>query len=102
MRLNRDLSPQFKSESQRWMLAVTFGLSEVLLARAGILPNIEMLDEPTQHLSQAGIDDLLDHLKQRAIDAQRAIYFIDHRALDRGAFDGVIQIEKDQAGSRLV
>lgn len=79
-------------ESQRLQLAATFALGEVLLARAGMEPNVEVLDEPTQHLSQEGIDSLLECLADRAQDLKRAIYLIDHRSLDRGSFKGVIKI----------
>lgn len=88
-------------EAQRWQLACAFALAEVLLGRGGIVPNIEVLDEPTQHLSQQGIDDLLSHLKDRASALGRAIYFIDHRSLDRGSFDGMLTVTKDTGGSHL-
>lgn len=88
-------------EAQRWQLAMTFGLAEVLLERAGVTPNIEVLDEPTQHLSQAGIDALLAHLKDRALELGRTIFFVDHRALDRGSFDSQMFVIKDQHGSHL-
>lgn len=89
-------------ESTRWQLACTFGLAEVLLSRCGVTPNIEVLDEPTKHLSQSGIDDLLDCLKERALNLDRSIYFIDHRLLDSGYFDKVICVEKTEAGSRII
>jgi DNA repair exonuclease SbcCD ATPase subunit len=85
-------------ESQRWQLAVTFALSEVLLGRSGLLPNMEVLDEPTRGMSPAGLQDLLECLKQRAQDMERAIYFVDHHSLDRGEFDGVIKVVKDPDG----
>ena len=89
-------------ERTRWQMAVTFALSEILLGRAGLSPNIEVLDEPTRHLSQQGIDDLLDHLKDRAKDQGRAIFFVDQMLLDKGIFDGVIQLEMDKDGARVV
>lgn len=89
-------------ESQRWHLAATFGLSGVLLSRAGIECNVEVLDEPSQHLSDEGIDDLLHCLQKRAMSLKRAIYFIDHRVLDRGNFDGIITVVKDENGSHIV
>lgn len=89
-------------ENQRLQLAATFGLSDVLLSRAGIEPNIEVLDEPTQRLSTEGIDDLLDSLSSRARDLGRAIFFLDHRSIDRGSFDGVITVSKDKQGSKIL
>jgi DNA repair exonuclease SbcCD ATPase subunit len=83
-------------ESQRWQLAATFGLAEVLLARAGVSTDFEVLDEPTSHLSPEGIDDLLSCLYDRAREQNRRILLIDHNSLDRGAFDGVICVTKDK------
>lgn len=88
-------------EAQRWQLAVTLALSEILLARAGIETDIEILDEPTTHLSQEGIDDLLYSLKDRASELKRRIFLIDHRSLDRGSFDGIINVIKDESGVRV-
>lgn len=88
-------------ESQRLQLAVAFGLSEVLLERAGVSPNIEVLDEPTKGLSTQGVDDLLEHLSVRAKELGRALYFVDHHSLDRGAFDDAITIVKDEKGAHI-
>ncbi len=82
-------------EVQRWQLAVTFGLAEVLLQRAGVSTDFEILDEPTSHLSAEGVEDLLECLNDRARELDRRIFIIDHHALDRGLFDGVITIAKD-------
>ena len=81
-------------ESQSWQLAVTFGLAEVLLGRAGISTDFETLDEPTSHLSPEMIDNLLLCLSDRARELQRRIFLIDHNSLDRGSFDGVITVQK--------
>jgi DNA repair exonuclease SbcCD ATPase subunit len=88
-------------EAQRWQLAVTFALSEVLLSRAGITADWEVLDEPTGFLSREGIDDLLECLHTRAHELQRRVYLIDHRSLERGSFDGIINVIKDGAGIHI-
>jgi Herelleviridae exonuclease len=88
-------------EAQRWQLAVTFALSEVLLSRAGITPDFMILDEPTGFLSREGIDDLLECLHSQAHELQRRIYLIDHRSLERGSFDGMVTVVKDGSGVHL-
>lgn len=88
-------------ESQRWQLSVSFALSEVLLARAGLSPNVEILDEPTRGLSAAGVSDLLDHLRDRALELGRSVFFVDHHSLDKGAFDGTLMITKTNKGSSM-
>jgi len=88
-------------ESQRLQLATTFALSEVLLTRAGITPSVEIFDEPTKGLSPEGVEDLLEHLRERAKDLERSILFCDHHSLERGAFDGIITVIKDDKGSHI-
>jgi DNA repair exonuclease SbcCD ATPase subunit len=85
-------------ESQRWQLAVAPGLSEVLLARAGVSPNIEIYDEPTRGMSAEGIEDLLEHLRTRALEFGRVLYLCDHHSLHRGAFDGILEVVKEKTG----
>ena len=83
-------------ESQRLQLAVTTALSEILLIRAGISPNIEIMDEPTRALSREGITDLLECLRERATELNRAIFFIDHNSLE-SFLDKVITEQKKVA-----
>jgi hypothetical protein len=89
-------------ESQRWELAITFGLADVLLTRAGIEPDFEVLDEPSTHLSPEAVDDLLGCLRDRAYEMNRRIFVVDHSSFDSGAFDGVIDIVKDNTGTHLI
>lgn len=88
-------------ERQRWQLAVTFALSEVLLERAGLTSNLEVLDEPSKGIAAGGLTQLIDHLRQRARNKNKAILLVDHHALDRGAFDKVMVVVRDANGSRL-
>lgn len=85
-------------EAVRWQFACTFALNEILLTRAGVDTDIEIYDEPTRHLSQGGIDDLLSCLRERAVALRRRIFFIDHYSLDHGAFDGIISVTKKPDG----
>jgi DNA repair exonuclease SbcCD ATPase subunit len=87
--------------SQRWQLAVTSALAEILLARAGIDTDFEILDECSTHLSREGIEDLLSCLRNRARELNRRIYFIDHHMLDHGAFDGVCTVARTNDGVTL-
>jgi len=88
-------------ESQRWRLAVSFGLSEVLLTRAGATTNIEVLDEPTHSLSPEGTSRLLEHLTERAKTLERVIYFIDQHSLEKGYFDQVFTVINDEEGAHI-
>lgn len=88
-------------ESQRWQLAVAFGLSEIILARAGVNPKLMVLDEPTKGLSTEGVNTLLEFLQERAISQKQTIYIVEHHSLDKGLFNGVISIEKTAKGSQI-
>jgi DNA repair exonuclease SbcCD ATPase subunit len=89
-------------ESQRLQLAIAFGLSEVILSRAGVSPSLEILDEPSKGLSSEGVKDLLEHLAERAKELGRAIYIVEHHSLEKGCFTKTILIEKDENGSRII
>ena len=87
-------------EAQRWHIAVTCGLSEVLLSRAGIEPDIEVYDEITNYISSEGIDDVMEFLRERAIELNRKIYLIDHH-IGVGDFTDTVDIIKDETGIKI-
>lgn len=89
-------------EENSLQLAMSFGLADVLLARAGLSPNLMFIDEPTRGLPSEGISDLLECLVDQARDSQKTIYLIDHHSLDRGNFTGMIMVEKSKTGSHIV
>lgn len=88
-------------ETQRLRMAATMAMSSVVLAGLGVNTNIEVWDEPCEHLSEEGIDDLLDVLHSRAQALGRQIWLIEHRALDYG-FDGVLHITRSKKGVEIV
>ena len=102
-------SPAFQSsldmmspgESQRARLAVSLGLASLIQRHAGIRWSIEVLDEPTAWLSEQGVEDLLETLSSRASSQHKSIWLCDHRALSAGSFLEVMQVVKDEHGSRI-
>jgi energy-coupling factor transporter ATP-binding protein EcfA2 len=88
-------------EGQRVRLAGCFGLANLITERAGLSNRIEFYDELSQHMSDEGIEDMLNTLRDRAINSEKQIYVIDHRSIDYGDFTETIQIIKDENGSRL-
>ncbi|MCI0553272.1 MAG: AAA family ATPase, partial [Anaerolineae bacterium] len=86
-------------ESQRLRLASALALSEVLLSHAGIDPGMEVLDEPTRHLTKEGIKSLAPFLAARARDIKRRTYYTDHQAVDSKHFMGEIIVHKTSSGS---
>jgi DNA repair exonuclease SbcCD ATPase subunit len=88
-------------EAQRLRVVGTLALSQVLLNRAGVKCNIEVLDEPTQHLSTEGVYDLADYLSERAAELHRRIFYLDQTSVRSDAFETVTTIEHTKAGSRI-
>lgn len=86
-------------ESQRLRLAATMGLSNLVLGNLGVRPNVEVWDEPTDGLSQAGVDDLLETLHRRSHQLQRQIWVVDHKSLQFGGFEKITTVVKDGSGS---
>lgn len=88
-------------ESQRLRLAISMGFSNLICNRTGVKPNTEFWDEPSQWLSETGIQDLLTVLANRAERQQKIILLADHRVLDFGGFAGTLMVTKDGNGSHV-
>lgn len=88
-------------EGQRLRIVGALAFSDVLLRHSGVSANIEVLDEPTQHLSGTGVRDLLEFLAGRAKAFERSIFYVDHMSVESAAFASVTTITKDAKGSRL-
>lgn len=87
-------------ETQRLRVACAVGLSELIRSRMPDAPVIEVWDEPTEHLNEPdGVRDLVEFFSARS--DTRQVWLIDHRALDSGAFDHVVTVVKEAAGSRV-
>jgi DNA repair exonuclease SbcCD ATPase subunit len=86
-------------ESQRLQLACDLGLANLIMQQAGITNTIEFYDEPSKHLSKAGLVDLAETLHQRAIDDNKRIFLVDHNMPEFGEFADVITVTKDENGS---
>jgi DNA repair exonuclease SbcCD ATPase subunit len=88
-------------ERQRLRLVGALALGEVLLHRAGVSPDFEILDEPTQHLSNEGVGDLCNFLADRALSLQRNIFYTDHATVASSRFKSIMTVVKTDHGSKL-
>lgn len=79
-------------ETQRLRIAGAVGVAELIRSRVPDVPRFEVWDEPTAHLSENGILDLIDFFRDRAEDRQ--VFLIDHHSIDSGAFEGIIHVVK--------
>lgn len=89
-------------EGQRLRLIGALALSEVLLNHAGVQTSLEVLDEPTRHLSGEGVRELVDYLATRAQQLGRATFYIDHNTIESMQFASTITVVKGTKGSTIV
>jgi DNA repair exonuclease SbcCD ATPase subunit len=104
--LNKSLVP-FEcwsgGEAQRLRLAISLGLVDFVRNRSIEPCNILIMDEPTQFLSDTGIDDLLIALRDKAMSDGISIFLIDHRNLKTsGVFENMINLIKDENGTIIL
>jgi len=88
-------------ESQRLRLAGALGMADLITAKCAMQPTLEIFDEPSSYLSEAGIMSLLDILGDRARTSGKQIFLIDHRRLDSTKFDGNLSVVKTHDGVRV-
>ena len=86
-------------ETQRLRVACAAGIAELIRSRTLVDPFFEIWDEPTAHLDEDGVKDLIAYFSSRA--DRRQIWLVDHRSLDSGAFDASLTVIKDEKGSRV-
>lgn len=87
-------------EAQRLNLIAAMALSEVLLARAGVETNLQILDEPTQSLSPGGVDGLIEFLAEH-VGRHKTVYFADQTARDSALFADSIYVVRGEGGSTV-
>lgn len=88
-------------EGQRIKLAASLALIDVICARRGHYTDIEVWDEPSTHLSEAGLHAFLELLRSRSKAMGKKIFFIDHSSIISPVFDGYYRIFKDIDGSNI-
>lgn len=86
-------------ETQRLRLAGDLGLANLIMEQAGLTNYIEILDEPSEHMSPEGIEDMIETLHQRAHDTGRQIWLVDHSTMDFGGFSGTLTTVMDENGA---
>lgn len=90
-------------ETQRLRLAGDLGLSNLIMERTGLRNAIEFYDEPSEHMSAEGREDLVDTLYERAHNTNRKIWLVEHNTLSFGGFSGVLKLVMGKDGvSNLV
>lgn len=85
-------------ETQRLRLAGDLGLANLIMEQVGFVNRIEIIDEPSEHMSPEGIEDMVETLHQRAHAMQKQIWLVDHNTMEFSEFSGVLTAEMDAKG----
>lgn len=85
-------------ETQRLRLAGDLGLANLIMEQVGLDNQIEIIDEPTEHMSREGIDDLVETIHQRARDTRKQIWLVEHHSLNSTNFSGMLTSIMDEKG----
>jgi DNA repair exonuclease SbcCD ATPase subunit len=85
-------------EVQRLRLAGDLGLSNLIMEQAGFENMVEIIDEPSEHLSAEGIEDFIVTIAGRAEDTGRQIWLIDHCSMDSTLFSGMLHCTMNKEG----
>lgn len=88
-------------EEQRLKVAGSAAFSDLVCDRMGVRPSMEIWDEPTQHLSGEGCDDLMEFFGHRARMLKKQIWVIDHRTTASGEVDGHWHFTKNEYGTHI-
>lgn len=88
-------------ESQRLRLGIAMGFASLIQRASGVWFGWEVWDEPTQWLSDLGIEDLLQALQYRAESQSKSVWLIDHRALQFSGFKEIWMATKELSGSSI-
>ena len=88
-------------ESQRLRLAMSMGLASMIQRSSGVRYGFEVWDEPTAWLGDEGVTNLLDALRYRAESQKKAVWIVDHRALQSSSFDEIWTAVKTAEGTKV-
>jgi energy-coupling factor transporter ATP-binding protein EcfA2 len=88
-------------EEQRIRLAVALGMSNLIQRMSNTFYDLEVWDEPTNFLSNEGIEGLLSCLQYRSVQQGKGVWLIDHRALVFSGFSQVWTMTKTIEGSSM-
>jgi len=88
-------------EGQRLRVLGGLALSQVLLNHIGVEPAMEILDEPSSHLSEEGVDDMVELLSERARQQNKIIYLTDHTVIESARFASTLTVVKGAKGSTV-
>ena len=88
-------------EKQRLRLIGSWALAETLLGQVGLTTNMEVVDEPTTHLSPEGTRDIIELLAERAQRLGKRIFYVDHTARESGRYAATVTVRRSRRGAAV-
>ena len=88
-------------ETQRLRIAGAIGMADIITNSRAVVLGLEVWDEPSQHLSPEGMEDLPELLYNRAVDLDKQVWLVDHHVVEYGGFEEVVTVVKDRDGSSV-
>lgn len=86
-------------EVQRLRLAGDLGFANLILEQAGHNNRIEFYDEPSEHLSTEGVEDMVETLYDRAHSQNKRVWLVDHTTIGFGQFSGTLTAVMSKDGA---
>ena len=97
----RDLRAYSGGELQRVKLAIQLGLGAMVEQLTNTSWNFEVWDEPSQFLSEEGIQGLFASLQGRAQRLSKKIFIVDHHSVNYSELTGVYRFIREGGKVRL-
>ena len=86
-------------EAQQLRLCSVFAISSLIQSHMNVQWGLEIYDEPSRHVSDEGLDTILNILYERAIRLKKIVFLTDHRFLESREFQGIAEVTKTEDGS---
>ena len=86
-------------EAQQLRLCSVFAISSLIQSHMNVQWGLEIYDEPSRHVSDEGLDTILNILYERATRLKKIVFLTDHRFLESREFQGIAEVTKTEDGS---
>lgn len=88
-------------ELQRLKIATQAAMCDLIRSRFGGAMALEVWDEPGQHLSERGCQDMMAFFRERAATLGIEVWIVDHRSTTSGEFDQQLVVTRTKSGTAV-
>ena len=89
-------------ESQRLMVASLMGASSLLKNKYGVFPSLEVWDEYTNYMSEEGVSDFLELMRDRSTNLGSQVWLVDHSRIQYSGFDNEVVVRRTPDAGSLI